>query len=265
MVVLTTRSEVALVIGAELSTVWSSHRGLQSHPSVVAVDRRRHIRSFGREAQAPRRGRHRVTNKIAPFAIGSLSDPDLARAYVDWLIRSVTPHRHRGLAVIVAPPIGSTVVDRARWEEIIRSVGVHPIVVNRLMAASLGLGNPSEPDRANMVVEVADGVVESIVVTDDGPVSSGRRALEENRRPEMLARMIANELRSVDPDHELDIRDQGIQLLGRSLPHSLIAGLESDLGVRVYPVQDPNGVVISGLRSALDMFRPSLVNGLSER
>lgn len=236
------------------NTTWSSGPALVTEPTAVAVDVTGTPRACGSKAVlvAARRGSGlRLTR---PFTSMGVLDAPLARAYMRWMIDSAGCGRRRLPLMLVVPAKR----EAGGWKELAESIGVRPLVVERPVAAVVGLGLDGDSGIAHMVVDAELDATEVAVVVDGVVVGARQcRPLAEGMAETTSA--IRSLLFTIDPDHELDVADRGIHLVGRQMADSGLAGALADrVGLAVTVPDDPGKVVIEGARRTMETVRPYL-------
>lgn len=237
-------------------TTWSSGPTVVTQPTVVAVDATGAPRAFGSRAvlAAARRGSGlRLTR---PFTSMGIVDAHLARTYLRWVIDTARCGRRRLPLMVVIP--ARTGRDVGGWQELAESIGVRPLAVERPVAAVAGLGLDSISEIAHMVVD-AELEGTEVAVVADGIVVGARQAPPLTTGVAATAAAIRTLLVTIDPDHELDIADRGIHLVGRRMADaSLVGALADRVGLAVTVPDDPGRVVIDGARRTMETVRPYL-------
>lgn len=142
--------------------------------------------------------------------------------------------RHFRRGAILFPLPTSTPEDvTSHWRRLARGLGSRPLIVDRPIALALGLGLSAETDRAHLLIEVTTDFVE-ISVVSRGAVIDEHLIRGEPESWATLIEMVGAVLIEVDPDHELDIREEGLHLVARDPESELLARLLADgLGIPV--------------------------------
>jgi actin-like ATPase involved in cell morphogenesis len=247
---------VAVDIGPQFTSVWSPGGSLDAQPSVVAVDRSGEARAHGFRAVLGCARRSSGLRLVWPFERGRVGDPDLARQHLNWALEQVGRRRFRGKVIL---PVHTGLPESARrgWQALVESTRAHPVLLERPMTAALGLGLDVDGPQAHLVVELAGSLVEVSVVAE-GSVVAARLLDPPPNGLFSVASAIQEMLRTLDPDHELDIRDDGIHLHGWSIETDATA-LAELVDVAIAPGSTMPSAVAIGARRALEETLPYLV------
>lgn len=218
------RAALVLDIGSDRTVVWSRRNGMETHPSCVSVDHRGRIDGYGEAALQADGG---PGSLVWPLLWGEVRDDLLARSFLRWLVSRSAQHKGRD-PILLPLPAATPDHHSARWTRLVESVGSKWAVADRPLAIVLGLGLSPGSERARLVAEVTSDHTEVSVI------SSGRVATGQLHRPPLsgdhLVDHLGSVLRDLDPDDELDIREEGIHLvapekIADSLAHSIADGL----------------------------------------
>ncbi|MGH8910907.1 MAG: rod shape-determining protein [Acidimicrobiia bacterium] len=257
------RASEGLSVDPGADTTWASGPKLVTEPTAVAVDASGTARACGSRAVlvAARRGSGlRLTR---PFTAMSIVDPLLTRTYLRWVIETAGCGRLRVPLMVVVPAVADS--EAGGWRELAESIGVRPLVVERPVAAVVGLGLDDVSGAAQMVVDAEHEGTETAVVVD-GVVVGARHSPPLSKGLRATAAAVRSLLVSIDPDHELDIADRGINLVGRQMADMRLAGaLGERVGLAINVPDDPGRVVIEGARRTMETMRPYLPAVLSRR
>ena len=129
---------------------------------------------------------------------------------------------------IVFPLPTSTPEDvTSRWRSLAIGMGSRPLIVDRPIALALGLGLAAESDRAHLLIEVTPDFVE-IGVVWRGEVIREHLLPGEPESWATSVDLAGSLLIEIDPDHEHDIREEGLHLVARHPESDLLAGLLAD-------------------------------------
>ncbi len=194
-------------MGETYTAAWSPYGELIAEPSVVAVDARSRPLAHGMAAMEAGAG------LVHPFGIDGVRDASLAAAHLRWALRRCGLATPAGTVVVLPLPSGIDDTERESWYRLVTVQGGTPVVIERPVAAALGLGLDIDAEVATLVMELHRGRVEVAVVADGG-VLADRVLHFEAARPEAVAATIRNLLMSLDPDVELDVRDRGVRAHG---------------------------------------------------
>ena len=165
--------------------------------------------------------------------------------------------------MVVVPAVADS--GAGGWREMAESIGVRPLVIERPVAAVVGLGFDDATGAAHMVVDAELEGTETAVVVD-GVVVGARQTPPLSKGLGATAAAVRSLLVTIDPDHELDIADRGINLVGRQVADIRLAGaLGERVGLAVKVPDDPGRVVIEGARRTMETMRPYLPAVLSRR
>lgn len=237
-------------------TTWSTGGELHTEPAAVAVDSSGRARACGSQAiQAA--GRKGAGLRLChPFTSTEVMDVDLSRAYLRWLVERARCLRRR-LPLMIVIPAETPARTAAVWGDLARSIGAEPMVVQRPVAAVAGLGLATASGIAHLVVEAEPDATELAVVVD-GLVVASQVVPPLPTGLDEAADVVRSFLVSIDPDHEIDIADQGINLVGRRADYAFGKAFAADVGLAVNIPDRPEAVVIEGARRAMEAIRPYL-------
>ena len=154
-------------------------------------------------------------------------------------------HCRRGAIVLPLP--SSTPDDvTSRWRSLALGLGRRPFFVDRPIALALGLGLSAESERAHLLIEVNPGFVEAGVVSR-GVVISEHLLPGEPESWATLVDVVGSMLIEIDPDHELDIREEGLHLVARHPESELLSRLLAEsLGISVLVTDAKRDPVLLG-------------------
>ncbi|MGH8913829.1 MAG: hypothetical protein ACRDZM_04850 [Acidimicrobiia bacterium] len=125
------------------------------------------------------------------------------------------------------------------------------MIADRPTAVVLGLGLAGA-DRAHLVVEVTSDWIEIGVVARGAVVVDHLCPGEPDSWTSLVA-VVASLLHDLDPDDELDIREEGIHLVARAPEGEMLAHLLADgLGLAVLVTETDCNPVILGARMILE-------------
>lgn len=229
--------------GTEVTTVWSAWRGTLSHPSAVAVDDHGVVRAHGGAAllAAARRSGERLTAR-RPFAGGDVVDMAMAGSFLRWLLAESVPRVRKGMILFPLPTSTSKEV-ASHWRQLAETTGRPPVIADRPIAVALGLGLSANDGRAHLLIEVTPDFVE-IGIVARGAVIAERLIHGEPESWASAVEMVGLMLLEIDPDDELDIREEGLHLVARAPESELLAQLLVDglgipalvTGAEIHPV-----------------------------
>lgn len=241
---------MVLDIGSERTVVWSRRNGMKTHPSVLWVDHRGRIGRYGEAALLTNEGGD--SGSVArPFPRGEARDDLLARSFLRWVISRSAPHPGKG-SILLPVPVATPDHLVSTWARLVESIGSRWAIADRPLAVALGLGLSPESERARLVAEVACDHTELSVI------SAGRVATSRlYRSPPLNADLVchlATLLRGLDPDDELDIREEGIHLVAsQRIVDDLARSIADGLGIPVLVTgAEANPAVRGGAEMLID-------------
>gem|GEM_PF-1498861 len=245
------RRAPVLVVAPGAETTWSTGDDLTTQAAVVAVDASGAPQAYGSEAALSVARRHAALRLQQPFSSTEIFHPELARAYLRWLMaRTGCRGRHAVMAVLVPSyPAGAADV----WRQICEPLEVGSVMVTRPLAAASGLGIEVDSGYASLIVDVTADTVEVAVVAD-GRVLVSRRS--SHRDPHDLAPVIRSTLVQVDPDLEWDVLSGGINVVGRAPEADWAKELSAVTGLPVKVTAEPERALIDGALVSLEALRP---------
>ncbi len=239
--------------GTHVTSIWSSSTGLASHPSLVALDGRGTIVGHGLEAVRLVGGRGRLDAR-RPFRDGEVVDEELARSYLRWLLTRAGHVLRRG-AIVLPLPTSTPEPTAERWKRVANSVGVRPVIADRPTAVALGMSLSHETERAHLVIEVTTDFTE-IAIVCRGVVVSERLIRGEPENWASLVDVIGAMLYHLDPDHELDIREEGLNLVASDPQSELLARILADgVGIPVLITDSDRHPVLLGAGQIVETMR----------
>ncbi len=218
--------------GTRVTNVWSSTTGIASHPSLVAIDGRGVIFSHGVAAVDLTDRRHDGLSPGRPFRDGDVADETLARAFLRWMLTGAGQIM-RSRAILFPLPTSTSDEVASHWKYLARAVGGRPVIADRPTAVALGLGLSVETERAHLLIEVTSDFVE-IGIVSRGAVIAEHLIRGEPESWGLLVDLVRSMLLGLDPDDELDIREEGLHLVASEPQSQLLARLLADgVGVPV--------------------------------
>ncbi len=237
--------------GARVTSVWSSSTGILSHPSLVAVDVGGAVRCHGGEAIRMTRRHGDLLSARRPFVGGDVADETAARAFLRWMMSGVGHVPRHGALLFPLPP-STTDEAVSRWKRLAQSVGARPVILDRLIAMALGLGLSVETERAHLLIEVRSDFTE-VGVVSRGVVVAEHLIRDEPESWGQLVDVVLGLLLDLDPDLELDIREEGLQLTAPDPQSELLARLLADgVGIPVLVTRSDHHPVLLGARQIGD-------------
>ncbi len=171
--------DMALDLGTSTTRILVDGRDdVFSEPSVVAIHEPahgdRHILAVGRSAREMIGRTPGDIRVVRPLRDGEIADYEVAEAMLRQLMVRVQGRRlWVGPRVAVCLPYGTTEVEKRAAREAVEAAGVRQVhLVERPLAAALGVQLPIEEARGHMIVDVGGGTTEVSVLSLGGVVYS---------------------------------------------------------------------------------------------
>lgn len=237
---------------------WSVGGKLHREPAVAALDSAGRVVGFGSRAilAAARRGSGMVILPI--FDSFRPIRADLASIFLEWM----TGGCRRGSVVAVTLAADTSPAAVAGWNGLARRFGLEPVVIPRPIAVCSGLDLDRE--RSHLVAVVAPDVLEVAIVSGEGLVAS--RSLGGEPELGELPALVRSLLVQVDPDHEADVLDEGIHVVGEVAAATRAATEVAErVGCEATVAADPEWVIVKGATGILQTVSPYLTPRLGRR
>jgi hypothetical protein len=214
---------VIVDLGEDLSSVWSPTRGSVTEASRIALDGDGRVAGFGVDADLVAGRRHRGLTVRTPRQLGVVQ-PGALGAFLGWLFRRAGLAHLDGGAVLLPLSTGLGPAERGLWCDIVADLGGEPLVTHRPVAAALEIYASSARLRAHLMIEISEDSVDVDVVAE-GCVVSSRHV--PHRDYKAVGRAVNELLATLDPDDEIDIREEGMNLYGYTARRDALAVLAS--------------------------------------
>lgn len=235
----------AVVVPGETVTSWSNRRQRSAPataPNAVAVDGEGRVCGYGLEAlqQSGRSGNDLAL--VRPFTSTRIRHPELAAAFVRWLLRARGRRPSRAPTAILVP---SNPTAEREWSSFVSELSIPAVTLSRPLAATAGFGLETT-DAAHMVL-IADQHGAEIAVVADGAVVFSRQV--QSSLPQEVSAQVRSALRHVDPDLEWEVAERGVHLVANGLSGRWVSILTESINM---------GVVAADLQTMVDGARTSL-------
>lgn len=240
----TSRGPLILDVNADVYAAWSPKSGLVIS-QVRAVPPTTHLdESWSRTDDPTVRLQEPPHGRVTP----ALEWPrtSLVPTPLTWLSESVGLTYLRGLTVLV--PIVPNTPDllQDQWHRSITSAGCHPILVHRPLCAAIGLGREVDETTCHMMVEIGEAQVDLSIIRA-GSVEISRRLHREDFTS--MRTFVEKTLPLLDPDDELAIRDNGVNVYGWSA-HKYGREVLDAIGLPLFRPWGRGPTVLDGARLA---------------
>ncbi len=269
-------NDLAIDLGTANTKVYVKGKGIVScEPSVVAVQkdaRGMRVLAVGRDAKEMLGKTPGNIVAIRPMKDGVIADFAVTEAMLRYFINRA--HNRRTLVrprIIICVPSGITEVEKRAVRESAESAGAREVyLIEEPMAAAIGAGLPITEPSGNMVVDIGGGTTEVAVISLSGIVFSrsvkvGGDKMDDaiiqhmKRKYNLLigertAERIKCEVGTAFPTEEV----LSIEVKGRDL----LQGVPKPVAVNSDEIRDaladPVGIIVDGIRSALEGTPPEL-------
>lgn len=242
----------AVIVPGETVTSWSSRRERSAAVTVataVAVDREGRICGYGLEAV------HQIGESgidlalVRPFTSTRVRNPEMAAAFIRWLLRTGGRRATRAPMAILVP---SSPIAEREWSSFVSELSIAAVTLSRPLAATAGFGLETT-DAAHMVV-IADHHGAEIAVVADGAVVFSRQV--ESSLPREVSAEVLSALRQVDPDLEWEVAERGVHLVANGLSDRWVTALIESLHMKV--VTADVQAMVDGARASLEVVGSDL-------
>lgn len=168
--------DLAIDLGTVHTFIYGRGRGMVvNEPSLVAIDRiNNEVIAVGTEA-LEMLGRSPEDVEVAyPMREGVVADSELAQKMLGKFIRKARGGRARlSRRIILSVPSGITSVERFAIREVVKGIGVSRVyLVEKGLAAAIGIKLPVSEMKASMVVDIGGATTSIAVVANAGIVES---------------------------------------------------------------------------------------------
>lgn len=244
---------VVVLVPTAASTSFVAGNLRRSTATAVAVDASGRSLAFGNTAvlaTARRRGR---ASLVVPFSHRRIESESTAADYLTWLVGEAGCRRREA---ILAPIIAAAGHDSlaASWRRVATAAGLRSIVLSRPLAAAEGMDIDLGSSNARLIVDLVDGLAE-VSIIQGGEVQVSRSC--PGTEPADVGAVVRSLLIQLDPDHEQDVADSGITVVGEALPGGWRDELERRAHLPVTTVVSAQ-VVLEGGQRTVDGLRPYL-------
>jgi actin-like ATPase involved in cell morphogenesis len=232
-----------------------------SAPTVVAVDPAGRSFAFGDTAVLATARRGTRASLVVPFTHRRMASEAVAADYLAWLVGEAGCRRREA---ILAPIVAGTGHDGVAggWRRAASAAGLRSIVLSRPSAAAVGMDLGVESSTARLIVDLVDGTAEvSIIAGGETQLTRSCSGTE----PADVAAVVRSILIQLDPDHEQDVVDSGISVIGEAIANGWKEELERRAHLPVTVVGDTEQVILEGGRRTVEGLRPYLRSFVSAR
>ena len=223
----------------------------------MAVDLEGRPRAFGSAAVMESARRSSGLSLCRPYTSSEVLDVRLSRAYLRWLVATAGEGHTKGVPLMLVVSVSARPTSVPSWRALADSLGLKSLLVDRPLAAVAELEVEASSGRAMMLV-MAETKSTEIAVVAGGVVVMARTCPPLTEGMAAVAAVVRSALVSIDPDHELDVIDGGVHLVGLAANWRVAEDLTKRLPCDVVMAANPGQVVLEGARKAMDTVRPFL-------
>ncbi|MFZ6014806.1 MAG: rod shape-determining protein [Patescibacteria group bacterium] len=171
-------TDVGIDLGTANTLIYAQGRGIVvNEPSVVAVNLRNgQVLSIGHEAKSMLGKTPQHVQMSRPLTRGIISDFEVVEKMLKYFFHKI--HRDYKLfvprpRVVIGVPLDVTEVERKAVGDVVLSAGGHDFtLVEKPLAAAIGIGLPISEPVGNMVVDIGAGTTEIAVISLNGIVTA---------------------------------------------------------------------------------------------
>jgi rod shape-determining protein MreB len=166
--------DLAIDLGTANTLVFRDGEGIVfDEPTVIAMNATTGaVESMGEDAWRIVGGRSGNLVAVRPLRHGVMTEFDITRSMIDFVLRKVGISRFPKPRVVASIASESSEVERRAVEEALRSAGGRSVVlVEEALAAAIGAGLPIHEPVGNLIVDIGGGTTEMAIVSMGGVVS----------------------------------------------------------------------------------------------
>lgn len=276
-------ADLGIDLGTSNTLVYAKGKGIVvNEPSVVAINARNgQVLSIGHEAKAMLGKTPQHVHISKPLARGIIADFEVVEKMLRYFFNKI--HREHSLfvprpRVVVGVPLDVTEVERKAVGDVVLSAGARDFfLVEKPLAAAIGVGLPISEPVGNMIVDIGGGTTEIAVISLNGIVTAKTIPIagdEMNRNIVQYARDIFNLLLGERVSEEVKIA------VGSAIPvkerlevsmrgRDLLSGLPREIMVTDGQVREAIArsvrSVVEHIKSILEITPPELVADIYRR
>jgi actin-like ATPase involved in cell morphogenesis len=244
---------MVVVVPTASSTTFAAGAVRGSAPTAVAVDSAGRSFDFGDTAVLATARRGTRASLVVPFTHRRMESEAVAADYLAWLVGEAGCRRREAILAPIVAATGHESAARA-WRRAASVAGLRSIVVSRPLAAAVGMDLDVESSTARLIIDLVDGTAE-VSVIQGGETRVTRSC--PGTEPADVAAVVRSILIQLDPDHEQDVVDCGISVIGEAIANGWREELERGAHLPVTAIGD-GAVVLEGGRRTVEGLRPYL-------
>jgi len=194
-------TDVGLDLGTSTTLLYAQGRGIVVHePSVVAVNTRNgQVLSIGHEAKSMLGKTPKHVQMSKPIERGIISDFEVVEKMLKYFFQKINREYKLFIPrprVVIGVPLDVTEVERKAVGDVVMSAGAYDFsLVEKPLAAAIGIGLPISDPVGNMIVDIGSGTTEIAVISLNGIVTAKSIPIagdEMNRNITQYARDVFN-------------------------------------------------------------------------
>ncbi|MBD3281545.1 MreB/Mrl family cell shape determining protein [Candidatus Uhrbacteria bacterium] len=276
-------TDIGLDLGTSTTLLYAQGRGIVvNEPSVVAINTRNgQVLSIGHEAKSMLGKTPQNVQMSKPIERGVISDYEVVEKMLKYFFQKINREYKLFIPrprVVIGVPLDVTEVERKAVGDVVMSSGAYDFaLVEKPLAAAIGIGLPIADPVGNMIVDIGGGTTEIAVISLNGIVTAKSIPIagdEMNRNIIQYARDVFNVLLGERVAEEVKIA------VGSAIPlkdrievsmrgRDLLSGLPREIFVTDSQVREAIARSVKSItehiKSILEITPPELVADIYRR
>ena len=171
------RNDIGIDLGTVNTLIYVHPKGIVlNEPSVVAINKKTgRVLAVGERAQEMLGRTPSHIEAVRPLVEGVISDYEIAEEMVAHLVRKAREHTSAFVPprILIGVPSGITNVERRAVRDAAKNAGARSVyIIEKLMAAAIGIGLPVLESNGVMIIDIGGGTTDIAVITLGGIVKS---------------------------------------------------------------------------------------------
>jgi len=276
-------TDIGLDLGTSTTLLYAQGRGIVVHePSVVAINNRNgQVLSIGHEAKSMLGKTPQHVTMSRPMQRGIISDYEVVEKMLKYFFQKINREYRLFIPrprVVIGVPLDVTEVERKAVGDVVMSAGAYQfMLVEKPLAAAIGIGLPITEPVGNMIVDIGGGTTEIAVISLNGIVTAKSIPIagdEMNRNIIQYARDVFNLLLGERVAEEVKIAVGSAIPLTERLEVSmrgrdLLSGLPREIFVTDSQIREAIArsvrSIVEHIKSILEITPPELVADIYKR
>jgi len=277
--------DIGIDLGTANTLVYTKGKGIVlNEPSVIAVDDvTKKVLAVGKGAKEMIGRAPEHIRVVRPLQDGVISDYMMTQTMLREFLRKVIPERSlfTKARVVVGVPSGVTGVERRAVEEVVRLMGAKEVyILDEPMAAAIGVGIPVDEPVGHMIADIGGGTSDIAIIALGGIVTSISLRIAGDELDEAIVAYMRKAYNLLIGDKTAeDIKktigcifptaglQQGkretMEAKGRDVLTGLPKSVTIDSSDMLKALEEPIGIIIEGIKNALENAPPELSADIS--